>query len=300
VEFAGFNKFMPSQVKFVQEISLIIARTVFNIKVNERTRSLLGESQKMSNELQIQQEVLRQNAEEMEATQEELKRSNYRLEEQIEEVNRTQKRMQLLLENASEVITIYEKDGTVRYISPSVQKILGYNQNELIGIQDVVHVHAEGVEAVKNMFVQLQAKPYETVTIQYSYKRKSGDSVWLEATGTNQLSDPAVNGLVVNSRDITERRRAEQEQRMRSQMQALSENSPDLITRFNQEGTFFYINPIIESYTGNNPEHYLSKSLEEVALTSSVVAQWQSILKEVSSTQKYQLKWTSLVIWATG
>ncbi len=285
LEFAGFKKFLPSQVKFVQEISLIIARTVFNIKVNERTRSLLGESQKMSNELQIQQEVLRQNAEEMEATQEELRRSNYRLEEQIEEVNRTQKRMQLLLENASEVITIYEKDGVVRYISPSVQKILGYNQNELIGIQDIIHVHPEGVEAVKNMFTHLLEKPDESVTIQYSYTRKSGDSIWLEAKGTNLLSDPAVNGLVVNSRDITERRRAEQEQRMRSQMQALSENSPDLITRLNQEGTFFYINPTIETYTGQNPAHYLSKSLEEVSLTPAIVEKWQSILQEVNEQQ---------------
>jgi FtsZ-binding cell division protein ZapB len=104
LEFAGFKKFDPSQVKFVQELSLILARTIFNIKVNERTRKLLAESQEMSNELKEKQEVLRQNAEEMQATQEELQRSNQKLEEQIEEVNRTQKRMQLLLENASEVI----------------------------------------------------------------------------------------------------------------------------------------------------------------------------------------------------
>ena len=96
LEFAGFRKFDPSQVKFVQELSLILARTIFNIKVNERTRKLLAESQEMSNELKEKQEVLRQNAEEMQATQEELQRSNQKLEEQIEEVNRTQKRMQLV------------------------------------------------------------------------------------------------------------------------------------------------------------------------------------------------------------
>lgn len=285
LEFAAFKKFNSSQVKFVQEISLIIARTIFNIKVNERTRNLLSESQTMSNELQLQQEVLRQNAEEMEATQEELKRSNYRLEEQIEEVNRTQKRMQLLLENASEVITIYEKDGTVRYISPSVQKILGYSQNELIGVKDIIHVNPEGVESVNSMFKELLEKPFESVTIQYSYNRKTGDNVWLEATGTNLLSDPAVQGIVVNSRDITERRRAEQEQRMRSQMQALSENSPDLITRLNQDGQFFYINPIIESYTGHNADHYLSKSLSEVELQPTITEQWLKILKDVNAQQ---------------
>jgi HAMP domain-containing protein len=95
LEFAGLKRFDSSQVKFVEELSLILARTVYNIKVNERTRLLLQESQEMSAELSEKQEVLRQNAEEMQATQEELTRTNQRLEDQIEEVNRTQKRMQL-------------------------------------------------------------------------------------------------------------------------------------------------------------------------------------------------------------
>jgi PAS domain S-box-containing protein len=80
------------------------------------------------------------------ATQEELKRTNQRLEDQIEEVNRTQNRMQLLLENASEVIAIYEKEGTIRYISPSVERILGYTQNDLIGSNDKEHVVPEGID----------------------------------------------------------------------------------------------------------------------------------------------------------
>ncbi|MGK7394719.1 MAG: PAS domain S-box protein [Candidatus Cyclobacteriaceae bacterium M3_2C_046] len=286
LEFAGFEKFNDSQVKFVQELSLIIARTIFNIKVNERTRKLLAESQEMSNELQQQQEILRQNAEEMEATQEELKRTNHRLEEQIEEVNRTQKRMQLLLENASEVITIYEEDGTVRYISPSVEKILGYSQEEMIGEKDIQHVHPEGVEAVNQMFQDLVRNPYESVTIQYVYHRKDGDTIWLEATGNNQLSDPAIQGIIVNSRDITERRRAEQEERMRTKMQALSENSPDLISRLDTSGNVFYINPVIETYTGNKPNHFLNKNYSQVNLPATITEQWESILAEVDKQKQ--------------
>jgi PAS domain S-box-containing protein len=281
LEFAGFQKFTPSEVKFVEEISLIIARTVFNIKVNERTRKLLEESQKMSNELQLQQEVLRQNAEEMEATQEELKRTNHRLEEQIEEVNRTQKRMQLLLENASEVITIYEEDGTVRYISPSVERIFGYPSSDLIGKKDISNVHPDSVEVVENMFAQLLEHPGESVTIQYMYNKKNGEAIWIESSATNLLSDPAIQGILINSRDITERRRAEQEQRMRSQMQALSENSPDLITRINSEGTFFYINPVIEAYTGYKPDYFIKKEIKEVDITPSISDQWIQILEEV-------------------
>jgi PAS domain S-box-containing protein len=235
----------------------------------------------MSTELQEQQEILRQNAEEMAATQEELKRTNQRLEDQIEEVNRTQNRMQLLLENASEVISIYEKEGTIRYISPSVEKILGFSQNDLIGINDKIHVDAEGIDHFEQMFENVIAKPFESFTAQYEYIKKNGDAVWLEATATNLLSDPAIQGIILNSRDITERRRAEREERMKSKMQALSENSPDLITRFTQDGEVFYINPMIESYTGLKPSDLLNKKIEEVDIEDMIKNEWIELLKQV-------------------
>ena len=285
LEFAGFRKFDPSQVKFVQELSLILARTIFNIKVNERTRKLLGESQQMSNELKEKQEVLRQNAEEMQATQEELKRSNQKLEEQIEEVNRTQKRMQLLLENASEVITIYEEDESIRYISPSVESILGYGQKEMIGKSDIDKVHPDNREIFKELFQKLKANPDEKETVQYQYRAKDGTFIWIESTGTNCMSNQAIHGFILNSRDITERRRAEQEQRMRSKMQALSENSLDLITRLEGE-SISYINPIIEEYTGQKPSFFLNRKVKETELDNSVLEGWLKVVEAVNATNE--------------
>ena len=283
LEFAGFKKFDKSQVNFVQELSLILARTIFNIKVNERTRHLLAESQAMSNELKEKQEVLRQNAEEMQATQEELKRSNQKLEEQIEEVNRTQKRMQLLLENASEVITIYEEDESIRYISPSVETILGYGLRELMGKSDIDKVHPDYRETFKDFFRRMRQSPNEKLTVQYEYKAKDGSYIWIESAGTNFMSNRAIHGYILNSRDITERRRAELEQRMRSKMQALSENSPDLITRL-EDGLISYINPVIESYTGKGPETFLNKKARETHLDTHVLEGWLKIVEQVNST----------------
>ncbi len=285
LEFAGYKKFSNSEVKFVEELSVITARTVFNIKVNERTRNLLAESQTMSTELQEKQEILRQNAEEMQATQEELQRSNQRLEEQIEEVNYTQRRMQILLENASEVITIYDEDGTIKYVSPSVEPILGYSQNEITGTHDMEKVHPDNQEAFKKLFNRLLKKPDEQVTIQYEYRTKEGEYIWMEATGSNFLSNPAIRGLVINSQNITERKRAEAEQRMRSKMQALSENSPDLITRLEQ-GIISYINPVIEEYTGKNPENYINQPVDQAELNEKVLEQWLSIVEQVRSEDK--------------
>jgi len=283
LEFAGFKKFDPSQVKFVQELSVILARTIFNIKVNERTRKLLTESQEMSNELKEKQEVLRQNAEEMQATQEELTRSNQRLEEQIEEVNRTQKRMQLLLENASEVITIYEEDESIRYISPSVETILGYGQKEMIGKSDIDKVHPDYRDSFRDLFKKMVDKPDQRFVVQYEYKAKDGSYIWIESSGTNHMANPAIHGFILNSRDITERRRAEQEQRMRSKMQALSENSPDLITRLEGE-SISYINPVIETYTGRGPASFLNKKVKEAELDAAVLESWLNVVEQVNKT----------------
>lgn len=283
LEFAGFKKFDPSQVKFVEELSLILARTIYNIKVNERTRHLLEESQEMSAELKEKQEVLRQNAEEMQATQEELTRTNQRLEDQIEEVNRTQKRMQLLLENASEVITIYEEDETIRYISPSVETILGYVQKEMINARDNEKIHPDYREVFHGLFQKMREHPDEKVTVQFEYKTKQSGYIWIEATGTNCMSNPAIHGYILNSRDITEKRRAEQEQRMRSKMQALSENSPDLITRL-EHGAISYINPVIEEFTGKNPVAFLNKSVKEVDLDKSILDHWLRVVEEVNQS----------------
>lgn len=280
IEFAGFSNFDQRSVHFVEEVSEIIARTVFNIKVNEETAELLKLSEQNAEELAYNQAVLEQNAEVMEATRKELDRKNKELEQQIEEVQRANDKTRLLLENASEVITIYKENAEITYISPSVEKILGYSMDEMIGLSDITFI-SDGKSSFRDMFQSLILEPDEKRTIQYRYQTKDGGEIWLEATGTNLLSDPAIQGIVVNSRDITERRRAEEEERKRGAMQALSENSPDLITRISKDDTIFYINPVIEEYTGKNTDFYLQKQLQELEMNEKILNSWVNLLTEV-------------------
>ncbi len=283
IELAGLQKFESLQISFVKELSLMLARTIFNITVNERTKALLTEAQELSADLKEKQEVLRQNAEEMQASQEELTRANLKLEEQIEEVNRTRNRMQLLLENASEVITICEGDGTIRYVSPSVKSILGYSPESIQGSMDLNHVHPDGQETYRNLFQQMKLHPSVSATAQFQYKTRDGHYIWLETTGRNFIANPAIHGYILNSRDITERRRAEQEQRMRSKMQALSENSPDLIARL-ENGVISYINPIIETYTGLGASNFLQQNVQDVPLEKTILNNWIEITENVRGT----------------
>ena len=84
---------------------------------------------------------------------------------------------------------------------------------------------------------------------------------------------------------ITERRRAEQEQRMRSKMQALSENSLDLITRLEGE-SISYINPVIEEYTGKEPSFFINKKVREADLDQSILDGWLKVVEEVNNTNE--------------
>lgn len=282
LEFASIYKFKNLEIEIIKDVSEIIAQTIFNLQVNERTSKLLNESQRMSSELKEQSVILQQNAEEMQATQEELQRTNQKLNLQIEEVNNSQKRIHALLENSSEVITICDETGKITYVSPSVTSILGYSPQELVGTNDVSRIaDNRGVEDYKAMFETLLHQTDKNITIEYLYKKKNGEDLYLEVSGKNLIKDPAIGGIVLNTRDITERKNAEKEARMRSQMQSLSENSPDLITRLNKEGKIYYINPTIERLTAKEPSIFLQKSIFETELNDSVIQTWQELISDV-------------------
>ena len=92
IEIASLEPEIPElTIKFMRELGEIIARTIFNLRINQKTETLLLEAQKMTTELQENEEQLRQNAEEMRVTQEELQRSNEQLESKISEVENAQK-----------------------------------------------------------------------------------------------------------------------------------------------------------------------------------------------------------------
>jgi len=284
LEFASVEKEIPElTIRFLKELGEIIARTIFNLRVNLRTEQLLIESQKMTSELQENEEQLRQNAEEMRATQEELQKSNEQLEANIQKVENAQKRLYSLLENASEIISIYNESMELTYESPSVTKILGFSPEEMMGGKDMDRLTRKGELAMRSMFKQLLSDSSEPVTFQYTYMKKNGQKIFLETTGRNLLKDTAIKGIILNSTDITERKRAEKEERMRSKMQALSENSLDMILRLSTVGQFFYTNPVVESYTGIESKDMINKTLNEVNFTETLYNYFREAIEHIKA-----------------
>jgi len=284
LEFASLLDEIPElTLTFMKELGEIIARTVFNLRISQKTERLLLESQQMTEVLQQNEEQLRQNAEEMRATQEELQKSYEKLEGQIAEVENAQKRLNSLLENSSEIIIIYDEHLNLMYQSPSVRKILGYTPDEMTQGKYFDRLTRKGEQEIRNMFKQLMENPLEIITIQYTYMKKDGQKIFLETAGRNLLHDPAIKGILLNSQDITERKRAEKEERMKSKMQSLSENSLDLILRLSLQGHFFYSNPVVEDYFGVETRLVINKTIDELNMEDDLRDFFKTTLKQLKS-----------------
>ena len=270
IEFASLDKEIPNHtIKFLRELAEIIAGTFFNLRVNKKTEKLLVEAQQMTEELRENEERLRQNAEEMRATQEELYETNEKLEAKIQEVQNAQRRLNSLLENASEIISIFDKHLNQTYESPSVKTIFGYTPEEVI--EGTVNKFApESRDTFQNLLQQLLNNPDDPVTIECQCIRKDGTPMIVEIMGHNLIKDNAIQGIILNTVDRTERKRAEKEERLRNKMQSLSENSLDIILRLSMDGVFFYVNPVLEDYLGVPSRNLINNNVSDVLIDANL------------------------------
>ncbi|HEY9796397.1 MAG TPA: PAS domain S-box protein [Leptolyngbyaceae cyanobacterium] len=114
-----------------------------------------------------------------------------------------------LIQTSSNLISILEADGTMRYASPAMQSILGYKSKELRGKTIFEFVHPDDVLSLKDGFQNVLKNPTTTLSTEFRFRHKDGSWRYIESTHSNLLMDAPVARLVVNSRDVTERKRAE-------------------------------------------------------------------------------------------
>ncbi|MCA1729569.1 MAG: PAS domain S-box protein, partial [Actinobacteria bacterium] len=129
-----------------------------------------------------------------------------RAEEKLKE---SEGRFRSLIQNSSDITTILEEDGAISYKSPAVERVLGYGQEEMLGERVFDYVHPEDVEYVRRTFAANLESPGANPPVQFRFRHADRSWRYVEAVRNNLLDDPNVRGVVVNTRDITERKEAE-------------------------------------------------------------------------------------------
>ena len=151
----------------------------------------------------------------------------------------SKERMQALLDSSWDILSLMDDQGRLIYNSSAAQRLHGFSAEEMAGRSTFDFFHPEDAPAVAEVFGQCLGRPGEPVRVQYRYARKGGSWIWMEAVAVNMLDSPTVRAIVVNSRDITDRKAREHElERLNRLYGMLGRLSRGLVRIRSREGLF--------------------------------------------------------------
>ena len=167
----------------------------------------------------------------------------------------SEKRFRSLVQNSSDLVTIVSPEGTILYASDSAERIVGHTPGSLLGTSLLSYLDDRDVSAVEGLLKNANGKASASGPIEFTLHRADGSPVWLEAVGSNLLNDATIRGIVLNARDVSERKRAdralrESEERYRD----LFDNASDLVCMAAPDGSLLYVNKAWQQGTGYGEE----------------------------------------------
>ncbi|MBE0604624.1 MAG: PAS domain S-box protein, partial [Deltaproteobacteria bacterium] len=130
-------------------------------------------------------------------------------------------RFKRMVRNSNDIIGLVDENGTQISLSGPLEKILGYEPEELTGKDVFALIHPDDAENVKKTFREIISQPGVSSTVEYRMQNKNGKWVAVESVGSNYLQDPAVKAVVVNTRDIAERNRLQEQLQQAMKMEAV-------------------------------------------------------------------------------
>ncbi|WP_128906721.1 hybrid sensor histidine kinase/response regulator [Halorubrum amylolyticum] len=120
-------------------------------------------------------------------------------------------RHRAFVEHSSDIVSVLDDAGRFRYVSPSCERVLGYEPADLIGEHAFEYVHPEDRDAVVGAFGRsFDGDPAAVDAVEFRFRRADGEYRWLESVGSDRLDEYAAGGYVINSRDVSDRKRREE------------------------------------------------------------------------------------------
>ena len=190
-----------------------------------------------------------------------------------------ERRHRLLIESTYDVYAVINRDGTIQDISPSVERVLGYSIDDVVGRTFAELVHPEDVarhEADLRRILPLTGRPFHG---ERRYRTKNQGWRTFEVVGVNYLDDPAVNGIIATLRDVTESRELEEQLRQAQKMEAIGRLAGGIAHDFNNLLTVIngYANLLTDRLADESQQHRAIEQIRQASesattLTSQLLA----------------------------
>jgi PAS domain S-box-containing protein len=216
----------------------------------------------------------------------------------------SEQRFRALVQNSSDVITVINADGTIRYVSPAVERLTGYHPEELIGKSIFYYVDSEDLGQGQAMFAELWSRDGVHPPFEFKVPHKDGTWRYSEFLVNNLLDDPSVRGVVVNQRDITERKEAEYRLReSEERFRATFEQAAVGVAHVGPDGRWLRVNQRLCDIVGYTREELLQKTFQEITHPDDLetdLEQARQLLAgqiEIYSMDKRYIKKDGSIVW---
>ena len=144
-------------------------------------------------------------------------------------LRRSEEHFRVLIENASDIITVLDQDRTIRYGSPAVERVLGYRQQELMGTNTFELVHSDDLPRALDVFRHgLSHFGVVSEAVELRCRHIHGSWRMLEALGRSLVDESGQTIAVIHSRDITERKQRERELEAQAMLAQAVGETPEL------------------------------------------------------------------------
>ncbi len=172
-------------------------------------------------------------------------------------------RFRSLVEHSIDGVALINTQGTILYSSPSTTRILGYTVKELTGRTVFDIIHPEDHDLVRSRLIGLLFRPGGHASAEFRVRHKEGQLIWVEGSGVNLLSEPSVQAILCNFRNIGERHlvvaERKQAEEMRRRWATIVEASDDAIFLTTLDGIIQSWNPGAEKIFGYAAEDILGR-----------------------------------------
>jgi two-component system, cell cycle sensor histidine kinase and response regulator CckA len=178
-----------------------------------------------------------------------------------EDRRRSEARFRALVENSSDGISLLDPEGYVHYCSPAISRILGYSVEQFIGVNVFTLMHPDDVMEGRRRFAAiLNGNAPLTAIPDLRYRHADGTWRYLEVLRTNRLDDPAVHAIVVNFRDVTDRRQAlENAERLQRRYEVILNSIAEGVKGVNADGIVTFENAASASMLGWEPDDLIGR-----------------------------------------
>ena len=191
-----------------------------------------------------------------------------------QEIQQSEERFRALVENGTDAVTLLDANGTILYEGPTVEHLTGYKAEERIGRSGLGNLHPDDLPSIQKVMGQVMSTPGQSFRAEFRSVRKDGAVWWTEGVATNLLHNPSVQAIVINYRDITERKRAvdalrTSEQKYRMLFENMTNGFALHEMIYDENGkpcnySYLAVNPAFEKLTGVPVNALMGKTVLDV------------------------------------